>query len=604
MRGTLLLGLLLVGIGLAIFLSPPGSGLTVWLMRLWPVFMIFAGVVRVMGYAVERKPRSPMGGMMLIVIGVLFFVSRFHSDLNALEIYGRYWLLLLAVYAGVELIRYYSHRHTEGPQPRVLTIGRIIIVALIVSTGVLANRFANNPSALSALKLPHFLSSVRDSVVGEPYTFTDNAVDSKEFARGMKLSVNNSFGGVKVAGGSPTLRATLTKKVRGWNEEDARKIADQIQLVLNRTADGVSITTNRDQVNQEFTTDIQIDVPSLTEISIAGSYGSLSANNIQGDVIIKANHGQADVSNIDGDVILELVYSDASASIINGDLAISGAKRARVSKISGSLELGASNGTVEARDVSGPARVDAPFCKITAQGLNSESELNAEHASIDVNRTAGLTINAPHSDIQARSVNGDLSISSSHSSINLASISGDLEIEAKQCSVSIEEARGPVDVRTTLGDVSVKNFYESVHIETSYRDVTLVSAGQPSEDIEVENNHGEIKLALPQSSQFRLDALSENGQIKPVGFGELPDRARGSIIETVGLAGPSIKLRTSYKNIIIQASPARQAKTNSFVNQTTDEEREVVSKLKVVSEVKVVSELNSALRSEVERSQL
>ncbi len=559
MRGTLLLGLLLVGIGLAIFLSPPGSGLTVWLMRLWPIFMICAGVVRVMGYAVERKPRSPMGGMILIVIGVLFFVSRFHSDLNALEIYGRYWVLLLAVFAGVELIRYYSHRHTEGPQPRVLTIGRVIIVALIVATGVLANRFANNPSALSALKLPNFLSSVRDSVVGQAYAFSDSPVDAKDFAQGMRLSVNNSFGGVKVSGGSPTLRATLKKTVRGWNEEDARKIADQIQLVIKRTADGFVITTNRDQVNQEFTTDIQIDVPSLAEISIAGSYGAISASNIQGDIFIKANHGQADVTNIEGNVNLEMVYSDASASIINGDLTISGAKRARVSKISGSLELGASNGAVDARDISGPARVDAPFCKVTAQGLNSESEINTEHASIDVYKTASLTINAPHSDIQARGVNGDLSISSSHSKINLSSISGELEIEARQSSVSIEEARGPVDVKTTLGSVSVKNFYEGVHIETSYRDVTLVSTNQPADDIEVENNHGEIKLVLPQSSQFRLDASSDNGQIKPVGFGEISERGRGSINETLGMSGPRIKLRTSYKNIIIQASPARQA---------------------------------------------
>src|ERR1051325_8454105 len=73
-RGTLLLGLLLVAVGLAIFLAPSGSGLGGWLMRLWPVFMICAGVVRVMGYAVERKPRSPMGGTLLIIIGAVFFV--------------------------------------------------------------------------------------------------------------------------------------------------------------------------------------------------------------------------------------------------------------------------------------------------------------------------------------------------------------------------------------------------------------------------------------------------------------------------------------------------------------------------------------------------
>src|SRR5215470_4221976 len=108
-RGLLLLGLLLVAGGTVFVIAPHHTGLTDWLVRLWPVFLICAGVVRVMGFAVERKPRSPMGGMLLIVIGVLFLASRFQPDLNALQIYGRYWLLLLGVFAGVELVRYYSH---------------------------------------------------------------------------------------------------------------------------------------------------------------------------------------------------------------------------------------------------------------------------------------------------------------------------------------------------------------------------------------------------------------------------------------------------------------------------------------------------------------
>jgi len=51
-RGTLLLGLLLVGIGLLLVFAPARSGFAGWLMQLWPVFLICAGVVRVMGYAV------------------------------------------------------------------------------------------------------------------------------------------------------------------------------------------------------------------------------------------------------------------------------------------------------------------------------------------------------------------------------------------------------------------------------------------------------------------------------------------------------------------------------------------------------------------------
>ena len=566
MRGTLLLGLLLVAVGVTIFFAPPGSGLAPWLMRLWPVFMICAGVVRVMGYAVERKPRSPMGGMLLIIIGVLFFVSRFHSDLNALEIYGRYWLLLLAVYAAVELIRYYSHRHTEGPPPRVLTPGRVIIVALICGTGVLANRLANNPSVLAALKLPRFLSSLRDSVVGQTFAFTDDTIESKDFRQGMKIIVNNNFGVVKVTGGSPTLRATLTKGVRGWNQEDARKIAEQIQLVVSKTADGVSITTNRDQVNQEFSTNIQVEVPSYANLFITNSFDAVSASNIQGNLSIKVSHGQAEISGINGDVNLALNYSDANASAINGNLIVTGAGNARVSKVSGSLDLSAKNGAVDVREIAGPAHIDAPFCKITAQGLNSDAEIKTEHASVDARNTAGLTIDAPHSSVQARNINGDLSVSSSNKNIIISSTEGMLKVRAEQASVNIEDASGPVEVQTSHGEVLVKNFFESVHVETSYRDVTLIATNQPEDDIEVENNHGEIKIVLPQSSQFQLDAQSENGEIKPVGFNIPSQRTRASLFGSLGEDGPNIKLRTSYKNIIIQASGARQAKTSALVN--------------------------------------
>src|SRR5829696_6710628 len=135
-RGMLGLGLVLVAAGLIFVLVPARAGVAEWLIRLWPIFLICAGVVRVMGFAVERKPKSPMGGMLLIIIGVLFFVSRFHSDLNALQVYGRYWVLLLGVFAGVELVRYYSHRQSEGPTPSLFSAGRVVIILFIVVTGV------------------------------------------------------------------------------------------------------------------------------------------------------------------------------------------------------------------------------------------------------------------------------------------------------------------------------------------------------------------------------------------------------------------------------------------------------------------------------------
>lgn len=565
-KGTLLLGLLLLGAGLVLVLAPARSGIAGWLIALWPVFLICAGVVRVMGFAVERKPRSPLVGMLLIIVGVLFLVARFQPGLNALQVYGRYWVLLLAVYASVELVRFYSHRHAEGLPPRVFTPMRVLVVLMIVCSGVLANRVASKPSVISALRLPGFLNGLRDSVVGEAYAFTDQQVVSTNIRQGTKVTITNSYGDVKVTGGGTVLKATLVKGVRGWSQDDARKVADRIRLIVSQVDDGLTITTNRDQVDGQYTTDIQVELPSYANVSIADSYGSITASGIEEGLTAKASYGQAELNDIKGDVNLALSYYDIIASKVDGDVTVTGARRARISSVTGALNLSGSNGDVDVRDIAGELRVEAPFSKIVAQGIDQNAQLKTEHASVDVSRAGDVIVNAPHSDVRARNIDGDLRIASSNSSLQLSSISGDLQIDAEQCSVNADDVRGTVAIKTSHGNVAVKNFYEGVRVETSYRDVMLQPSGDPAGDIVVQNNHGQIRLVLPQSSQFRLDAQSASGQIQPIGFGELGERVRESLVAALGSDGPSIKLRTSFKNIIIQASAARQGQANALSN--------------------------------------
>jgi uncharacterized membrane protein HdeD (DUF308 family) len=560
--GTLLIGLLLVGTGLALALAPERAGLTEWLIRLWPVFLICAGVVRVMGFAVERKPRSPWGGTLLIFVGILFLASRFHSELNVLRLYGRYWLVLLLVYASVELVRYYSHRQTEGPPPRLFTPWRLMIIAAMVTTGVLANRVATtNPSLLSALKLPGFLSGLRDSVVGQTFTFTDAAVIAPEFQPGSRLTVKNSYGDVRIKGGAPALRVTLKKEVRAWSEEDARRIADAIRVLVDRAPDGLIVTTNREQVDGQFSTHLEVEVPRPITLAIAASYGGIAASGISGPVEIKGSYGQTDITDIAGAADLTLAYSNLTAAGIRGNLSIRGAKHAKVSGVSGALTLVAGNGSVELRDITGPVEVDAPFCRITAQGLGERAAIKTEHASVKVVRASDLTIEAPYSDVRTEEISGDLQIVSSQSDVHVRAISGELTVSAEKSSVAVEEVQGPAVIETSHGSVTVKNFLDALRVHTSFRSVTLITTTPPTADVEVSNDHGEIKVVLPESSQFALDALSEGGQVKQIGFGPAQQARRGILVSQVGAAGPSLRLRTSFKSIIVQATGSRQAVT-------------------------------------------
>jgi uncharacterized membrane protein HdeD (DUF308 family) len=564
------IGGMLVVAGLIFFAATSGMAAAQWLLGLWPLFAIIAGVAGVMGFAVERKPKSPVSGMLLIFVGVLFSAGRFHPNLNALQIYGRYWILLLFVFAGVELIRHYSHRQNDGKPPRLFSFGKLLMVTLIVGSGVLANRIAvNNPSLLSSLKLPGFLSTLRDSVIGEKYTFTDEAITISTIRPNSVLTVQNSYGNVKVVGGAPVLRAYLVKDVAAWKREDASEISEKIKLLTSQAPDGsYTITTNRDEVNDEikheFNTHIQIEVPSSVGLSITNSYGTVTTNQIQGDVIIKSSFGRAEANAVAGNAIFHLKNSEIVASAINGNVTVTGAKKVKMYNIAGAVKVEANRGSVDVSDVSGIVTIDASQSRIILQNLQESATIKTSHENVKVTNAASVTITAPYSEVSAINIRGDLRIESSNKDIRATSISGNLTIQAELADVRAEDVQGVVKIETSHGEVSVKNFHQGVDVETSYKDVVLTVAEQVAGDINVENNRGEIKVVLPQTSSFHIDAESEGGRVKTKGFNDMEQTDRDSLHAVQGSDGPTIRLRTD-RDIHVQASGLRQAQTKGGV---------------------------------------
>src|SRR5262249_36324552 len=143
---------------------PRSVGLAVWLERLWPVFLVLAGLLSVAGFAIERRPRSPLGGALLVALGTVLLVGRIDSPSDPVKTYGKYWILVLGIYSLAELLRFYSHRHGEGQQPRLFSVPKLITILLIAGTGILSNRVAGKgQSFLEMARIPAGLAVLGDS---------------------------------------------------------------------------------------------------------------------------------------------------------------------------------------------------------------------------------------------------------------------------------------------------------------------------------------------------------------------------------------------------------------------------------------------------------
>src|SRR5262249_43778987 len=181
-------------------------------------------------------------GMVLMVVGVLLLIGRLQAGLNPVQLYGRYWPVLLVIFASVEIVRHYSHRPYEAPPKPAFRFSRGFIAGFIVATALVANYVARrSPSLLTAIQLPRCLTDFRDSVTGQQYSFSDPAIVLTDLDPRARITVDNSFGDIKLVGGGPALRVTLNKGVRAWSEEEARGTAVKIKLVVHRAPKGGTI---------------------------------------------------------------------------------------------------------------------------------------------------------------------------------------------------------------------------------------------------------------------------------------------------------------------------------------------------------------------------
>jgi DUF4097 and DUF4098 domain-containing protein YvlB len=550
--GILVAGIMLVAVGVILLIAPRSVGLAAWLGRLWPLFLVLAGLFRVAGFAIERRPRSPLGGALLVAVGIVLLVAKTDSEPNLLAIYGKYWIVVLGIYSLAELLRFYSHRQGDGAQPRLFSIPKLLTILFIGGTGILSGRAADTSRALfSSVRIPASLASLTDSGAPHTYTFEDppRVIETGGAAT---ATISNSRGDINIVGGARSLRIVLIKILTALGETEARNVADQIKLSVERIPGGIRINTNRDQVGGDFKTNMRIELPPGLAIAVANNGGTVSLSRADGPLSINATRGAVSVAQVAGNVDVLLDGSSGlDASQVGGNLSVQGARDAKIASIGGGLDLKASNGSVDLSDVRGPVRLDAPSCKIKAANLVENSVINSGDSTIDVVKASSLAIDGPGSRIRAQQVNGDLQISSSGGSVQLMAIQGAVTLSASHSSVAIDGLKGEARVRAAYAPVAVRNLRGSAFLETSYGRL-LISPGDEVAEIRANNNHGDIKIDLPRSAGFQLSAAVAKGYIRcPNVFGS-PNLVAGGASLAFGNSGPVIVLTTVDGDIVLE----------------------------------------------------
>jgi len=288
---------------------------------------------------------------------------------------------------------------------------------------------------------------------------------------GSAVVVRNEHGGVEVR---DVARAEV---VASFEEVRVQRVAGPVKVESRHGAVNVS----------EVEGDLGLDA----------RYGDVLVDGVKGRATLEVRHGQVTVKRAGG-LKLGHAYGDVSAQEITGDLEVK-AEHARIEAtgVTGSADVQTSFNGVELAKVGGLARIKTQHGEVKATSIEGALTVEASFQGIEVEDVGGpLSVSVSHGGLEARGFRKGGRIKASGDEVRLAGWAGALEVEAERASVRLAPG-GPITDR-----VSVRTTHGGIHLE--------VPPGSRF-DLEAEARRGEVRADVPGLTLTHIEARRVSG---------------------------------------------------------------------------------------------
>jgi DUF4097 and DUF4098 domain-containing protein YvlB len=446
----------------------------------------------------EQRRSSIFKGLLLILLGVLLLMYRFH-EFRIGHLIWRYWPVLIILWGVAKLIDNFTARRTGEGRPPFLTGGEVALVLLFVFV-------------LGAVGFKEWVRNKYPDVDIELSPFNTRYSKSQELApmalpAGSHVTINTGRGNITVhASGGNDLRVSVNESVAASREASAQDRMKNVPVVMEETADGYSVhPVNQEDSEGQVTVDLDVQVPKETSLTVKATRGDINLSGITGSVSAGTNNGDIEIHDVGSDVSADLQKGDAHIRGVAGDVRVTGqANEIEVADVAGDVTLsGNFFGPIRLRNVAK-----------TTHYTSQRSDLTVVHM------TGRMVLDAGQ--------------------IEISDVAGFAELATRDKNIEVEDVAGRLDVSDSHGDINVR------------------FSSPPREEVNLTNDSGEVDVTLPSRSSFEISAVSRSGEVQSdfegssikTGNNEDTGRLSGKI----GEHGPKITINTSYGTIYLHKS--------------------------------------------------
>jgi DUF4097 and DUF4098 domain-containing protein YvlB len=447
----------------------------------------------------QRERSSLFTGLLLILLGLVFLLHRFHPELGIGRIAARYWPVLLILWGLAKLIDHFAANKLGGRRPPFLT-GReaalLVLIALVLIAMWVAENFRPRGHREHGFDVDIF-----------SHTYTENReLSLAQIPPGAQIRIETRRGNINVhAGEGNELHAVANLSAPGMSEGGARGKMKDIKISLEKLGPGYVLHTLGPDSDERTDVNLDVELPKKVSITASSSRGDISISGLAGNVAAESQSGDIEIHEIAGDV---------AATVGNGDT--------RISDVQGNARVSGKGNEVDVSDVTGDASVEGDF----------------------------------FGPIRVRNVTKTTHFISMSSDLTLVHLTGQLELDSGQ--IEISDVSGAAKLVTHNKDIEVENVAGRLDISGSHGDIKVRCSEPPRDDVNIANDAGEVDLTLPAKSAFEISAVSRSGEIESdfedPGLQPVNDKGTGRLNGKFGSRGPKINIATTYGTIYLRRS--------------------------------------------------
>jgi len=402
----------------------------------------------------SRRP-SIFGAIVLVAIGVIFLLHNFYGDFNGWEFLYRWWPMFLILAGVARLVDYEFERRSggtgEGRSRGTPALLVILLIFLIVGS-IIAHHARNLGVGVDA---PFWRG------LGESYSFTEPS-QSLPAPPAARVNVFTQRGDISVhAENTNQIRVEVKKSSTAMSEHEAEKRADEFHVVITDNHDGSfdirPAGTGKDSGRVDV--DMEVYVPQRSTITADTGRGDVQAFSVGGNVDASTRNGDIEVQDSGADVTAATEKGDVRIATAAGNVKLSGrGDEVEISDVKGEAAIeGEFYGPIRLARIAKGARFQSQRTNLTITAL--AGHLDADSGSIEIaDSTGDVTLDTQKNDVTIENVAGRIQVEDHDGDIDMRfgqPPRADVNVDDGSGEISVtlpEQAAFQMDAQSESGD--------------------------------------------------------------------------------------------------------------------------------------------------------